>query len=59
MKTVVIIPARLDSSRLSNKVILGICGKLMVQHVYEAAKKANNIVDVYITTDSKEVEEKC
>ncbi len=59
MKTVVIIPARLGSSRLPGKVILDICGKPMVQHVYEAAKKAKNIEDVYIATDSKEVEEKC
>lgn len=59
MKTVVIIPARLGSSRLPNKVILDICGKPMVQHVYEAAKKATNIVEVYIATDSVEVQEKC
>ena len=59
MKTVVIIPARLGSSRLPNKVILDICGKPMVQHVYEAAKKATNITEVYIATDSKEVAEKC
>lgn len=59
MKTVVIIPARLGSSRLPNKVILDICGKPMVQHVYEAAKKAQNIADVYIATDSQEVVEKC
>ncbi len=59
MKTIVVIPARLGSSRLPNKVILDICGKPMVQHVYEAAKKATNITEVYIATDSKEVEEKC
>jgi len=59
LKTVVIIPARLGSSRLANKVILDICGKPMVQHVYEAAKKAKNIAKVYIATDSSEVQEKC
>ena len=59
MKTVVIIPARLGSSRLPNKVILDICGKPMIQHVYEASKKAKNIADVYIATDSKEVEDIC
>lgn len=31
----------------------------MVQHVYEAAKKAENIAEVYIATDSSEVQEKC
>ncbi len=55
MSTVVIIPARLDSSRLPGKVILDICGKPMIQHVFEAAKKADNIKDVYIATDSDKV----
>lgn len=59
MKTVVIIPARLGSSRLPNKVILDICGKPMVQHVYEAAKKADGIDSVYIATDSDEVRVAC
>ncbi len=59
MKTVVIIPARLGSSRLANKVILDICGKPMVQHVYEVAKKADSVADVYIATDSVEVKVAC
>lgn len=59
MKTVVIIPARLGSSRLPRKVILDICGKPMVQYVYEVAKKAKGITDVYIATDSLEVEAIC
>ncbi len=59
MKTVVIIPARLNSSRLPGKVLLDIAGKPMVQHVYEAAKKASKIAEVYIATDSDEVQEVC
>lgn len=59
MNTVVIIPARLNSSRLPGKVLLDICGKPMVQHVYEAAKKSDGIVDVYIATDSDEVVSAC
>ena len=59
MKTVVIIPARLGSSRLPNKVILDICSKPMVQHVYEASKKAEGVDDVYIATDSLEVKTIC
>lgn len=59
MNTIVIIPARLGSSRLSNKVILDICGKPMVQHVYEAAKQAKNISEIYIATDSEEVKIAC
>ncbi len=59
MNTIVIIPARLGSSRLPNKVILDICGKPMVQYVYEAASKAKGIDAVYIATDSKEVKRVC
>ncbi len=59
MKVVVIIPARLSSSRLPQKVILPICNKPMVEYVYEASKKAKNISDVYIATDSVEVKEIC
>lgn len=59
MNTVVIIPARLNSSRLPGKVLLDIGGKPMVQHVYEAAKKAKKVSEVYIATDSPEVETAC
>ncbi|MDY0403617.1 3-deoxy-manno-octulosonate cytidylyltransferase [Sulfurovum sp.] len=59
MRTVVIIPARLGSSRLPGKVLLDICGKPMIQHVYEAARKATKIDDVYIATDAEEVKDVC
>lgn len=59
MSTVVIIPARLNSSRLPGKVLLDICGKPMVQYVYESAKKALHVKDVYIATDSLEVKKVC
>lgn len=59
MKVVVIIPARLGSSRLPGKVLADICDKPMVQHVYEAALKATQIESVYIATDSKEVQKVC
>ena len=59
MSTIVIIPARLNSSRLSGKVLLDICGKPMVQHVFESAQKAKGIKAVYIATDSVEVQEAC
>jgi len=59
MKINVIIPARLNSSRLPGKVLLDIAGKPMVQHVYEAAKKAAFVHDVYIATDSLDVKKAC
>ena len=50
----VIIPARLNSSRLPRKVLLDIAGKPMLQHVYENALQsgASNIV---IATDDESI----
>ncbi|MBN2824420.1 MAG: 3-deoxy-manno-octulosonate cytidylyltransferase [Campylobacterales bacterium] len=59
MKKIVIIPARLASSRLPNKVLLDLGGKSVVQRVYEQALKAKNIDAVYIATDSLEVQRHC
>jgi 3-deoxy-manno-octulosonate cytidylyltransferase (CMP-KDO synthetase) len=59
MKKIVVIPARLNSSRLPNKVLLDLKGKTVVQRVYEQCKKAKNIDEVYIATDSLEVKESC
>jgi 3-deoxy-manno-octulosonate cytidylyltransferase (CMP-KDO synthetase) len=59
MNSVVIIPARLQSTRLPRKVILDICGKSMIQRVYESSQKAKNIDGVYIATDSKEIVDIC
>jgi len=59
MNTVVIIPARLNSTRLPGKVLLEISGKPMIEHVYRAAQKAPNILEVYIATDSVEVQKVC
>jgi len=59
LKIVVVIPARLNSTRLPNKVLLDLKGKLVVQRVYEQCLKAKHIDEVYIAIDSKEVEKAC
>ncbi|BDD05701.1 3-deoxy-manno-octulosonate cytidylyltransferase [Aureibacter tunicatorum] len=59
MKKIVVIPARLGSSRLPEKVILDLAGKPVVQWVYERALSANYIDEVYIATDSERVKEIC
>jgi len=59
MKTVVVIPARLNSSRLPNKVLLDLKGKTVVQRVYEQCLKAKTIDAVYIATDSQKVLQSC
>ena len=49
-----LIPARLASSRLPNKVLLDINGKTMIQQTYEQALKAKPKA-VWVATDSDEV----
>ena len=55
MRKVVIIPARLNSSRLPRKILLDLKGKSVIERVFIQAKKAKNIDEVYIATDSEEV----
>lgn len=59
MKSCIIIPARLNSSRLAEKVLLPIDGKPMVQWVYERALKVSNVQKVIIATDHQRVYDIC
>ena len=54
-KSVAIIPARLESSRLPRKALVDIAGLPMVVHVYKRCKLANSIDEVYVATDSEEI----
>lgn len=51
MKVVIVIPARYKSSRLPGKPLADLCGKPMVQHVYERALLAKNAHKVIVATD--------
>lgn len=53
-KTILIIPARLNSSRLKEKVLIEIKGKTMLQRVYERAS-FSKIKEIYIATDSQKI----
>ena len=55
MKTVVIIPSRYGSSRFPGKPLALICGKPMIQHVYENVALTNAIDDVYVATDDDRI----
>jgi 3-deoxy-manno-octulosonate cytidylyltransferase (CMP-KDO synthetase) len=54
----VVIPARLGSTRLPEKVLRPIAGRPLVQFVYDAAR-ASGAVEVVIATDSERVEAVC
>ncbi|GHB92427.1 3-deoxy-manno-octulosonate cytidylyltransferase [Cerasicoccus arenae] len=57
-KVSVVIPARLESSRLPGKVLLDLSGKPLLQHVWERAQEMSCADEVVIATDSPEVLER-
>ena len=57
MNAVALIPARLAATRLPNKPLALIAGKIMLQHVYERAQQARLIDAVYIATPDREIAE--
>ena len=55
MKTIGIIPARWASSRLPGKPLADLCGKPVIQHVYERCLKARSLVQVIVATDDERI----
>ena len=55
MKYIAIIPARGGSKRFPKKNIHDFCGKPLIAHSIEYAKKNSNIMEVYVSTDSEEI----
>lgn len=55
MRTLAVIPARYASTRLPGKPLLDICGKPMIQHVYEAVGRASLVDDVLVATDDERI----
>lgn len=51
----VIIPARLASTRLPEKMLLRETGKALIQHTYEAACRARRPLGVLVATDHAEI----
>jgi 3-deoxy-manno-octulosonate cytidylyltransferase (CMP-KDO synthetase) len=54
-----VIPARLQSTRLPRKVLREIAGKPLIVHVFEAARRAPDLADLLVATDSDEVVAAC
>jgi 3-deoxy-manno-octulosonate cytidylyltransferase (CMP-KDO synthetase) len=51
----VVIPARIGSTRLPRKPLLRETGKSLIQHVYEAARRARHPSGVCVATDDREI----
>ena len=56
MKNLIIIPARLESTRLPNKPLADLNGEPMIAHVYKRAKEAN-IAKVIVAAGNVEIKE--
>jgi len=57
MKVIGVIPSRYSSTRLPGKPLKDICGKSMVQRVYERAKQSKLLDEVIVATDDKRIVE--
>ena len=55
LKTIAIIPARLESSRLPGKALLDICGLPMIVHVFKRCEFAESLDEVFVATDNDEI----
>ena len=59
MKVIGVIPARYGSSRFPGKPLADICGKPMIWWVYQQAKKAKKLHELYVAIDDPRIEEVC
>jgi len=59
MKTICIIPARLQSTRLPKKVLMQLGESSIIEHVYHNCVKANVFSDILIAVDEIELYEHC
>jgi 3-deoxy-manno-octulosonate cytidylyltransferase (CMP-KDO synthetase) len=55
LKFIAVIPARYASTRFPGKPLADICGKPMVQHVYEQVSRVPELDEVVVATDDKRI----
>jgi 3-deoxy-manno-octulosonate cytidylyltransferase (CMP-KDO synthetase) len=53
VNNLVVIPARLNSSRLPNKVLLKVQGKSIIEYVYRQVEKSKLVDKIIVATDSE------
>src|SRR3990167_1863380 len=56
MKIIGVIPARLGSTRLHEKVLKSIHGRPMIQHVWERVRQSQELQEVIVACDDARVE---
>jgi len=55
MDVIGVIPARYNATRFHGKLLADLCGKPVIQHTWENAKKSKSIEDLIIATDDKRI----
>ena len=55
LRSTIVIPARLASTRLPRKLLLRETGKPLIQHTYEAAALATRPTGVLVAADCEEI----
>ena len=55
MKIICVIPARAESTRFFEKPLALICGKPMIQWVWQHCKEVEMFDQVYVATDSEKI----
>lgn len=59
MKIGIVIPARLNSERLPNKVLRPFFGKVMIEHVWRRANLIKEEIEIVVATESFEIKSVC
>ncbi len=59
MKTAIVIPARLNSTRLPDKILVDLEGKPLIQRTYEACLSSKLAEKIYIAVDDHKVFDVC
>jgi len=59
MKIIGVVPARFASTRFPGKPLADIHGKPMIWWVYQQAKKAQKLSEVYVATDDERIKKTC
>ncbi len=57
LRTIAIVPARLESSRLPNKALIDICGLPMIVHTCKRVAMAKELDQVFLATDNEKIKD--
>ncbi len=59
MRQVIVIPARMASSRLPGKAMIEILGKPVIRHVWERCAQVHPVEDIFVATEDEIIAEFC